>query len=218
MNDQPLKKPDLDSKRLYLCVPARPDIEHFISECIRGGVDLVQLREKQLEALQLINYARKVVKVCHDMGIQFIMNDRPDIALEVEADGVHVGQDDVPPELARKILGQSAIIGRSTHAHQELRKSLAEPVDYISAGPVVPTPTKPGREGTGIDYAAYADSQSPRPVFVTGGVTPETIPSLVKVGIKHFVVVRYLTSATDPYRTARNLTEAIEQALNENTG
>ncbi len=215
MNDQPIEEANLDRKKLYLCVPARPDIEHFISECIRGGVDLVQLREKHLEALQLIDYARRAVGVCHDLGIQFIMNDRPDIALEAGADGVHVGQDDVSPGLARRILGQSAIVGRSTHARQEFHKSLSEPVDYISAGPVVPTPTKPGREGTGIDYAAYATGHSPRPVFATGGVTPEAIPSLVKAGIRHFVVVRYLTLAADPYRAARKLTEAIERAIDD---
>ncbi len=210
-----IKTSSLDSKKLYLCVPARQDIEHFISECVRGGVDLVQLREKHLEALELIDYAHRAVMACHDLGIQFIMNDRPDIALEVGADGVHVGQDDVPPKLARRILGQSAIVGRSTHTSQELTNSLSEPIDYISAGPVVPTPTKPGRKGTGIDYAAYATSQSPRPVFATGGVTPETIPSLAKAGVRHFVVVRYLTLATDPYRAAKKLTEAIKQSIDQ---
>src|SRR4029079_17238659 len=136
--------------------------------CLQGGVDVVQLREKHLEARPLLDVARRARRVCHDHGVPFILNDRPDLALEVEADGVHVGQDDAPPALARRVVGDNAIVGRSTHAPPELAAAATEPVDYVSAGPVTATPTKPGRLGTGLDYIAHAAVHSVHPFFVTG--------------------------------------------------
>src|SRR5439155_24316524 len=138
------------------------------------------------------------LRVCHDLGVPLVLNDRPDLALEAGADGVHVGQDDAPPALVRRLLGPDALVGLSTHAPGELDAAAAEPVDYLSAGPVTPTPTKPGRPGTGPGYVTYAAEHSARPWFVTGGVTPETIPELVSAGARRFVVVRWLTEAADP--------------------
>jgi thiamine-phosphate pyrophosphorylase len=203
---------------LYLCTPDRPDLERFVAACIEGGVDIVQLREKHLEAKPLLGRARLVGAVCADLGVPFILNDRPDLALDVEADGVHVGQDDAPVSLARRILGPGALIGLSTHGESDLAGVTAATgpdvdVSYISAGPVEPTPTKPGRPGTGLDYLRVATERSPVPVFVTGGVTPEKIPALAAVGVRHFVVVRYLTEADDPRKAARSLREAIDAAL-----
>ena len=203
---------DLGDRRLYLCTPDRPDLEDFVEACIAGGVDVVQLREKVLEARPLIARAAVVREVCHRYGVPFILNDRPDLALEVGADGVHVGQDDAPPALARRILGDDAIVGYSTHAPSEFDAALAEPADYFAAGPVVPTPTKPGRPGTGLDYLRHAMANADRPWFVTGGVTPEAIPGLVEAGASRFVVVRYLTEATDPRAAARALRLAIDEA------
>ncbi|MGH9178962.1 MAG: thiamine phosphate synthase, partial [Acidimicrobiales bacterium] len=181
------------ARRLYLCTPDRPDLAEFLAACIRGGVDVVQLRDKDLEARPLLARAAVAAGVCREAGVPFILNDRPDLALEVGADGVHVGQHDAPPALARRILGPDAIVGLSTHAPAELDASRSEPVDYVSAGPVSPTPTKPGRPGTGAGYVTYAEAHTGRPVFVTGGVTPETIPALVAAGARRFVVVRWLT-------------------------
>jgi len=203
----------LAGHRLYLCTPDRPDLEVFVDRCIRGGVDVVQLRDKHLDARPLLDRARAVRRVCADHGVPFVLNDRPDLALEAGADGVHVGQDDAPPALARRILGPTAIVGLSTHSPADLDGALDAPVDYLSAGPVVPTPTKPGRPGTGTDYAALATARSPRPVFVTGGVTPDTVPALAAAGIRHFVVVRWLTDADDPEAAARSLRRAIDHAL-----
>lgn len=197
-------------RSLYLCTPARPDVVAFVAACIEGGVDVVQLRDKTLEARPMVAMARELVAVCHDHGVPFFLNDRPDLALEAGADGVHVGQDDAPPSLARRILGPDAIVGLSTHARSEAEASLAEPVDYISAGPVQETPTKPGRPATGVAYVRYAADLSPRPVFVTGGVTPERIPELVRAGATGFVAVRYLTEADDPRAAARRLRRAIK--------
>ena len=204
---------DLSGRHLYLCTPDRPDLAAFVADCIAGGVDVVQLRDKDLEAKPLLARARVVVAVCRDLGVPFVLNDRPDLALEVGADGVHVGQEDAPVSLARRILGPDAIVGLSTHSDEDLEAARTEDVSYISAGPVVATPTKPGRRGTGIGYVTLASARSSVPVFVTGGVTPERIPALAAGGVRHFVVVRHLTEAPDARRAARALRDAIDAAL-----
>lgn len=204
---------DLAARRLYLCTPDRPDLVAFVSEVIEGGVDIIQLREKHLEARGLLRSAAAVQAVCADAGVPFILNDRPDLALELGADGVHVGQDDAPVSLCRRILGPEAIIGLSTHASGELALALHEDVTYLSAGPIEATPTKPGRPGTGIAYAAEATASAGVPVFVTGGVTPERITALVEAGVRHFVVVRYLTESTEPKAAAVRLRRAIDAAV-----
>lgn len=201
----------LAGRRLYLCTADRPDLEDFLSACIRGGVDVVQLREKALEARPLLHRAELARSVCAGMGVPFVLNDRPDLALECGADGVHVGQDDAPPALARRILGPDAVIGLSTHAPAEWDAAAAEPVDYLSAGPVSATPTKPGRPGTGLGYLEYVEGTGREiPWFVTGGATPETIPAMAAAGARRFVVVRYLTGSDDPEAAARRLREAID--------
>ena len=194
---------------MYLCTPDRDDLADFVQRCIRGGVDIVQLREKQLEARPLLGRARILQEVCREHGVPFILNDRPDLAVELDADGVHVGQDDAPAQLARRLMGPGKIVGLSTHAPAELDAAEDEPVDYVSTGPVNPTPTKAGRPGTGLGYLTYAAANASQPFFVTGGATPETIPSMKRAGANRFVVVRYLTESRDPERAAKELTEAI---------
>jgi thiamine-phosphate pyrophosphorylase len=203
---------DLSTRRLYLCTPDRPDLAAFIGDCIAGGVDVVQLRDKELEARPLLTRAAEAAAVCREHGVPFVLNDRPDLALEAGADGVHVGQDDAPVALARRIMGPDAIIGLSTHGPADLEGAAAEDVTYISAGPVEATPTKPGRPGTGLEYVTQASARSSVPVFVTGGVTPETIPALTRAGVRRFVVVRYLTLASDARSAARALRQAIDRA------
>jgi thiamine-phosphate pyrophosphorylase len=153
--------------------------------------------------------------------VPFILNDRPDLAAELGTDGVHVGQDDMSPDEARSVLGAHAIIGRSTHAPHELDAAIGvsggvgggEPVDYISAGPVTATPTKPGRPGTGLGYLGEAVRRAPWPVWVTGGVDPTTVVDMAAAGARHFVVVRWLTEASDPELHARVLRRSIDDAL-----
>ena len=205
--------PWLAERRVYLCTADRPDLAPFLEACIAGGVDIVQLRDKLLEARALLRRARLAALVCRDLGVPFILNDRPDLALDVEADGVHLGQDDAPPALARRILGPGAVVGFSTHSEGDLDAALAEPADYLSVGPVNPTPTKPGRPGTGLDYVTYAAKRCDRPWFVTGGVSPRTVPELVAAGARQFVVVRWLTQSSDPRSAAAALRGSIEDAL-----
>ena len=203
----------LAERRLYCCTPDRADLTSFVGQIIDGGVDLVQLRSKDLEARALLEAAARCQAVCADRGVPFIMNDRPDLALELGADGVHVGQDDAPVDLCRRILGPDALVGLSTHASAELAAALTEDVSYLSAGPVEATPTKPGRPGTGLGYVRDALAASSVPVFVTGGVTTSSIDELAAAGVRHFVVVRALTEADDPFKAARALRESIDGAL-----
>lgn len=207
---------DLADRHLYLCTKDRADLSTFLEAAIRGGVDIVQLRDKHLEAQPLLQRAAIARAVCSEFGVPFILNDRADLALEAGADGVHLGRDDAPCQLARRILGPRAIIGHSTHHERDLEDALNQPVDYLSAGPVVPTPTKPGRAGTGPDYVSLAVTRSPWPVFVTGGVTPDSIPALFNAGATHFVVVRYICESEDPGHAARSLRQAIDRAMEHN--
>ncbi len=210
----------LSDRRLYLCTPDRPDLTAFVAACIDGGVDVVQLRDKELPDEEILRRAALLRSVCADRDVPFILNDRPDLARRAGADGVHVGQDDVDPFTARDTVGPQAIVGLSTHAPGELDAALGHrdgdgpvPVDYLSAGPVVATPTKPGRPPTGTAYVSDATTRSPWPVWVTGGVTPESVPSLVEAGGRHFVVVRWLTEAPDPEARARQLRRAVVDAV-----
>jgi thiamine-phosphate pyrophosphorylase len=220
---------DLDGRRLYLCTPDRPDLEWFVDACIRGGVDIVQLREKELPDDRLVARAVLVQQVCWRHEVPFILNDRPDLAAAIGADGVHVGQDDMPPSEARRVVGDEAIIGLSTHGVDDLDRAVGgsseprelsgpsgpgpAPVDYLSAGPIEPTPTKPGRPGTGLGYLREAAGRARWPVWVTGGVDPTTVPTMAAAGARHFVVVRWLTQAADPGDHARLLRRAIDEAV-----
>jgi thiamine-phosphate pyrophosphorylase len=204
---------DLADRRLYLCTPNRPDLEQFLAACIQGGVDVVQLREKHLDAKPLIERAHLALRVCRGLGVPFIVNDRPDIALEVGADGVHVGQDDVSAALCRRILGPDPIVGLSTHSPSEWDAAVDQPVDYLAAGPVHHTATHPDRTATGFDYLRHAATNAPKPWFVTGGANPDTVGAMAEAGANRFVAVRWLTEASDPEAAARALREAIERAV-----
>jgi len=204
---------NLDTRRLYLCVGARADLAEFLSAVLRGGVDVVQLREKDQPNAARDAAARVMRPICTQFGVPFIVNDSPELALAVGADGVHVGQDDASVALCRELLGPDALVGLSTHSDDEFDLALGQRASYFSAGPIVATPTKPGRPGTGVEYAARCQARSDRPVFVTGGVTAETVPELVDAGVRHFVVVRALTEAPNPEAAAARLRRAIDAAL-----
>jgi thiamine-phosphate pyrophosphorylase len=216
----------LADRRLYLCTADRPDLADFVDTCIRGGVDVVQLREKHLDDRALVERAELVQRVCAHHGTPFILNDRPDLAAAILADGVHVGQDDQSPAEARRLVGDTAMIGLSTHAPEELDAAIGalasgatapgpavSTIQYLSAGSVVPTPTKPGRPGTGLGYVRLAVERSPWPVWITGGVDPTTVVPMIEAGARHFVVVRWLTEADDPGSRARQLRRTIDRAI-----
>jgi len=203
----------LVTRRLYLCVGIRADMATFLPAVLRGGVDVVQLREKLRPPSAQLDQARQMAPICRDFDVPFIINDSPELALEARADGVHVGQDDTSVTHCREVLGSDAIVGLSTHSSTELDQALLEDATYLSAGPIEPTPTKAGRAGTGIDYAVESQARSPKPVFVTGGVTADNVASLVAAGLRHFVVVRALTESDSPERASRELRRALDVAL-----
>ena len=203
----------LDQRHLYLCVPHRDDLATFVSAVLRGGVDVVQLREKDLDDDTRIADAKIMVPLCHSFDVPFLMNDSPELAVAVGADGVHVGQEDARVSHCRELLGPEAIVGLSTHSSDEFDDALNQSATYFSAGPIVATPTKPGRPGTGLNYAVASQARSDRPVFVTGGVNAENVADLVLAGLRHFVVVRALTEASDPEAAARRIRGALDTAL-----
>ncbi|MHB8378773.1 MAG: thiamine phosphate synthase [Acidimicrobiales bacterium] len=204
---------ELAARHLYLCVGVRDDMVKFLPAVLRGGVDVVQLREKDLPASAQLKQARLMKTICQAFDVPFIVNDAPELALDVGADGVHVGQDDASVEHCRVLLGPSAIVGLSTHSVQEFEVALDQDATYFSAGPIVPTPTKVGRAGTGVAYATSSQARSSRPVFVTGGVNATNVASLVAAGLRHFVVVRALTEAERPELATRALRHALDGAL-----
>jgi thiamine-phosphate pyrophosphorylase len=199
----------LDEARLYLVSTARTragSLAELVPELAAAGVDLVQLREKEMEAGHLLAVGRPVASACRAAGIPFIVNDRPDVALALDADGVHVGQDDIPPEIARRLL-PSGIIGLSTHAPGEVDDALGRSgVDYLAVGPVYETPTKRGRPAVGLDLVRYAADANPkRPWFAIGGIDERSLPDVMAAGATRIVVVRAITEAPDPPAAAAAL-------------
>ena len=198
----------LADTRLYLVCDARP--RAFIDAALRGGADLIQLRDKSLSDEGLIE-AAKVFRAAADAhGALFILNDRPDLVEACAADGVHVGQDDGTPAAARATIGPDRVVGRSTHAPAQADEADAdEDVDYMAVGPVHATPTKPGRPAAGLEYVAYAARTVSKPWFAIGGLDATTLPAAVQAGARRAVVVRAITDAQNPENAARELTELL---------
>jgi thiamine-phosphate pyrophosphorylase len=202
----------LADTRLYLVCDARP--RAFLDAALRGGADIVQLRDKSLGDDGLVE-AAKVFRAAADAhGALFILNDRPDLVEACDADGVHVGQDDETPAEARAAVGPDRIVGRSTHAPFQADAAEADPdVDYMAVGPVHATPTKPGRPAAGIDYVAYAARTLQKPWFAIGGLDAATLPAAVEAGARRAVVVRAITEADDPEAAARRLRALMEEPV-----
>src|SRR4051794_6351571 len=198
----------LADTRLYLVCDARP--RAFLDAALRGGADLIQLRDKSLSDEELIEAAKRFRAAADAHGALFILNDRPDLVEACGADGVHVGQDDETPAQARAAVGPDRIVGRSTHAPFQADAADADPdVDYLAVGPVHATPTKPGRPAVGLDYVAYAASTVSKPWFAIGGLDAKTLPKVVEAGATRAVVVRAITEAADPEAAARELHELL---------
>ena len=195
----------LAAARLYLVCPALP--RDWIAAAVRGGVDLIQLRDKTLDDDALVQAAKAFVG--HDA--LFILNDRPDLVDACGADGIHVGQDDDPPKVARAAVGPDRIVGRSTHEPDQAAAAEAdEDVDYLAVGPVHATPTKPGRPAAGLAYVSHAAETVKKPWFAIGGLDAGNVHEVVERGATRIVVVRAITDAADPEAAARALRDALE--------
>ena len=209
----------LSTARLYLCTDARRDtgdLAEFVDAALSGGVDIVQLRDKQaglpaLEAKEELAALAVIARACARHGALFAVNDRADIAVAAGADILHLGQDDLPVELARRIVGDDMLIGRSTHDLEQAREAAAQPgVDYFCTGPCWPTPTKPGRPAPGLDLvSAVAKDDPDRPWFAIGGIDADRLPQVIAAGASRVVVVRALTDAADPREAAGELSGAL---------
>jgi thiamine-phosphate pyrophosphorylase len=202
----------LDAARLYLCTDARTDrgdLAEFADAALAGGVDVIQLRDKTgaLEARGEIAALEVLAEACARHGALLSVNDRADVALAVGADVLHLGQDDIPVPLARRILGDQVVIGRSTHSVDQALAAASEPgVDYFCTGPCWPTPTKPGRSAPGLDLVrATAAASVSRPWFAIGGIDGPRLPEVLAAGASRIVVVRAITEAADPTAAAREL-------------
>jgi thiamine-phosphate pyrophosphorylase len=204
----------LAAARLYLCTDARreqDDLPEFLDAVLGAGVDIVQLREKGLEAREELQLVSVFAEACRRHGRLLAVNDRADVALAAGADVLHLGQDDLPVPVTRRILGPEPLIGRSSHSPAQADLAAAEPgVDYFCAGPVWATPTKPGRPGTGLDLVRHAASQQPeRPWFAIGGISLQNLDEVLAAGATRVVVVRAITEAPDPAAATRALADRL---------
>jgi thiamine-phosphate pyrophosphorylase len=200
----------LADARLYLCTDARErqgDLRGFLDNVLGAGVDVVQLRQKGLEAGQELRYLEVFREACARHGKLLAVNDRADVAYAAGADVLHLGQDDLSPVIARKLIGPAPLIGLSSHAEAETAAAAVEPAaDYYCVGPVWPTPTKPGRPAPGLDLVRFAaELGTSRPWFAIGGIDESNLDQVVAAGATRIVVVRVLTDAADPAAVAARL-------------
>ena len=196
----------LQQCQLYLVTSPVTNLEAVVAAALEAGVRLVQYRAKAeapgaagptISDQQRLSEARALRQLCARHGALFLVNDRLDLALAVDADGVHLGQDDLPPAIARRLLGPDRLIGRSTNRLEQLHQAVADGCDYVGVGPVNATPTKPGREPVGLDYVRQAAAASPLPFFAIGGIDATTLDGALAAGASRVAVVRAITQAAD---------------------
>jgi thiamine-phosphate pyrophosphorylase len=198
---------------VYLCTPIRKDLGVFADAVLGAGVDVVQLRDKDAEAVPLLEAAAELREAAERHGALLAVNDRADVALAAGADVLHLGQGDLPMDWARRIVGADMLLGRSTHGLEQARRAIAEGWDYFAVGPVYPTATKPGRPtvGTGL-LQAVAALAPPVPWFAIGGVDRSNLTEVTSAGASRVVVVRAITEASDPAAAAAELRRRLDAA------
>ena len=209
--DGPLRRERLRTARLYFVCDARPgtDLEALLRAALTGGADIVQLSEKELRRAEIERAAGTFRRVADTFSALFVLNDDPELARVCDADGVHVGQDDVAAEQARETMGPDAIVGLSTHSEEQLAASAGRPVDYVSVGPIWETPTKAGRPGVGLGLIGHAAANAPHPFFAIGGIDGGNAAEVVEAGAERLCAVRAIRDAADPEAAARDLRRAF---------
>ncbi len=205
----------LQAARLYLvsddATPAAR-LPLVLEAAIAGGVDIFQLRRKGVEPEELRQLAVQCRDICHERGVLFIVDDWVDLARDCGADGVHLGQTDMPLEEARRRLGDEALIGRSTHNREQVVEAMAHRADYVSAGPIHQTPTKPGRPAVGFEHVAVAARRTEVPVVAIGGLGPQEARLALESGADMVAVVRAICSADHPQEAASRFRDAMREA------
>jgi thiamine-phosphate pyrophosphorylase len=214
MTSSSTAREQLAEARLYLCTDARSgrgDLAEFADAALAGGVDVIQLRDKGIEAREELAALAVLADACRRHGRLLAVNDRADVAHAAGADVLHLGQGDLPVPAARALLGDGVVIGRSCHAEDEAAAAAVEPgADYFCTGPVWPTPTKPGRPAPGLGLVRYAAGLGTgRPWFAIGGIDAGNVGQVLDAGARRIVVVRAVTEAPDPYAAARELAAAV---------
>ncbi|MER6996260.1 thiamine phosphate synthase [Streptomyces sp. NPDC000410] len=204
----------LSDARLYLCTDARKrqgDLPAFLDAVLASGVDIVQLRDKGMEAGEELEHLAVFADACRRHGKLLAVNDRADVAHAIGSHVLHLGQGDLPVPAARAILGEDVLIGRSTHSEAEAAAAAAEAgVDYYCTGPCWPTPTKPGRHAPGLDLVRYAAAlPQDRPWFAIGGIDAGNLDEVLAAGARRVVVVRAITEAADPAAATADLAKRI---------
>ncbi|MEU3398278.1 thiamine phosphate synthase [Streptomyces filamentosus] len=212
----PTPRERLADARLYLCTDARKrqgDLPDFLDAVLSSGVDVVQLRDKGMEAGEELEHLAVLADACRRHGTLLAVNDRADVAHAIGSDVLHLGQGDLPVPAARAILGEGVLIGRSCHAESEVDAAAAEPgVDYFCTGPCWPTPTKPGRHAPGLDLVRHAAGLAQdRPWFAIGGIDATNLDQVLDAGARRIVVVRALTEADDPAAAAASLAKRVRE-------
>ncbi|MFI7273435.1 thiamine phosphate synthase [Streptomyces sp. NPDC049879] len=206
----------LADARLYLCTDARKrqgDLPEFLDAVLGGGVDIVQLRDKGMEAAEELEHLAVFADACRRHGKLLAVNDRADVAHAAGSDVLHLGQGDLPVPAARALLGDRVLIGRSTHTPGQVDAALAAPgTDYFCTGPCWPTPTKPGRPAAGLSLVRHAAARRPAlPWFAIGGIGADNLGEVLDAGARRVVVVRALTEADDPGAAAAALAARLRE-------
>ena len=207
----------LASCRLYGIVDmgyTKPDqVEARTHALIDGGVRIIQLRAKGVELAQVKAWAVAMQSICRDRGAIFVLNDYPEMAAEIGADAVHVGQDGGSLAEVRRVVGEGVLVGRSTHSLEQAMQARLEGADYIGFGPLFPTGTKPGRKSIGLaDIAAAQEAAGDMPLFCIGGINETTLPSVLQAGARRVVIVSWLLQQEDIAGTAQAVIRQLEQA------
>jgi thiamine-phosphate pyrophosphorylase len=207
----------LQAAPLYLVTSPQPNLVAVVEAALQTGLTLVQYRDKAANDQTRLALAQQLAQLCHQYGALFIVNDRVDVALAVNADGVHLGQQDLPLAMARQLLGPDRLVGRSTTNPSEFERAIAEAPDYIGVGPVYETPTKAGRPAAGFDYIRYAKEHAFCPWFAIGGIDAENVGQVMAAGATQVSVVRAIMAAADPAQATQTLLAQLSNpALLEN--
>lgn len=212
-----LRRERLRTARLYFvceAAPAGKDPEPLLRAALDGGVDIIQLREKEAGTRVIERAADTFRRVADTYGVPFILNDDPELAMSVRADGVHIGQDDMTVAEAREIIGTNHLLGLSTHSEEQIAAAHqlvkdGTPIDHISVGPINETPTKAGRPATGLELITHAAHTSTIPFFAIGGIDPDNAVEVLKAGARRLCVVRAIRDAADPAAVATSLRRAF---------
>ena len=206
----------LYDKKLYLVTnsdkfESQDSFLDAIASALEGGVDIVQLREKNMSAKKILELGKKIKQLCHQCEATLIINDRVDIAAVLGADGVHLGQDDLDVKSAREILGDKFIIGISTHAPEQALKAVEDGADYIGVGPVFATPTKEGKTPVGLEYVKWASENIDIPAFAIGGIDENNCEQVFEAGLNRIAVVRAIINANSPKESAESFIKKMQK-------